>query len=419
MKAVKRALKATAASPSRVSRRAVLPAAAAAGAAAAAPAKPAAAAAAAPATLPLTHEARVWGAEPLALVCGVDEAGRGPLAGPVVAAACIVLPEACMPQAPPLPAGVRDSKAVDEAAREALFPELLRSPRLVFGVSVLDHAAIDRVNILAASMLAMERATAAARAAAAARLALPPLLLQQPGAAAAAGLLPREDAIDFAGAGVAQPPPLRAPPAGLHPLAAIHTIFVDGPHCPARLAAATDGEAYSRSASASASPPAAAAAAAGKKRGRKALEEEPPAPASAPPDAAAAPGRRPATTLEPALEALLQGRVGPIHTACPMIKGDSRVYCIAAASLVAKVTRDRLMRLYDAQWPAYGFRDHKGYGSSAHMAAIAKHGASPIHRLTFAPLKHMYPAAAAAAMGARAVVEAAGAPAAARKKAKR
>jgi hypothetical protein len=260
-------------------------------------------------------------------------------------------------------------------------------------------------------MLAMERATAAARAAAAARLALP--LQQQPGAAAA-GLLPKEDAIDFAGAGVAQPPPLRAPPAGLHPLAAIHTIFVDGPHCPARLAAATDGEAYTRSASASTStgPPAAAA---GKKRGRKALEEPP----SAQPDAAAAPaGRRPTTTLEPALEALLQGRVGPIHTACPMIKGDSRVYCIAAASLVAKVTRDRLMRLYDAQWPAYGFRDHKGYGSSAHMAAIAKHGASPIHRLTFAPLKHMYPAAAAAAMGARAVAPE-GTSAAARKRAKK
>ena len=120
------------------------------------------------ASLPLTHEARVWELAPAALVCGVDEAGRGPLAGPVVAAACIVLPASASAAA--LPSGVRDSKAVGEEEREALFPILLACPRLVFGVSVIGARDIDAVNIFAASMLAMERATAAAREAACARL---------------------------------------------------------------------------------------------------------------------------------------------------------------------------------------------------------------------------------------------------------
>ena len=72
-----------------------------------------------------------------------------------------------------------------------------------------------------------------------------------------------------------------------------------------------------------------------------------------------------------------------------VVKGDSKVFAIACASVIAKVTRDRMMVEYDAQWPAYGFAQHKGYGTKSHMAAIFKHGASPIHRLTFAPLKTM------------------------------
>ena len=72
-----------------------------------------------------------------------------------------------------------------------------------------------------------------------------------------------------------------------------------------------------------------------------------------------------------------------------VVKGDSKVFAIACASVIAKVTRDRMMIEYDAQWPAYGFAQHKGYGTKAHMAAVFKHGASPIHRLTFAPLKTM------------------------------
>ncbi|RHY30863.1 hypothetical protein DYB32_003957 [Aphanomyces invadans] len=72
-----------------------------------------------------------------------------------------------------------------------------------------------------------------------------------------------------------------------------------------------------------------------------------------------------------------------------VVKGDSKVYAIAAASIIAKVTRDRLMVEYDKTWPAYHFAQHKGYGTRAHMAAIHTHGASPIHRMTFAPLNQI------------------------------
>ncbi len=71
----------------------------------------------------------------------------------------------------------------------------------------------------------------------------------------------------------------------------------------------------------------------------------------------------------------------------PLVKGDSRSYSIAAASVLAKVTRDRLMAAYGAEFPSYGFTEHKGYGTPAHLAAIARHGPCPIHRRSFAPLK--------------------------------
>lgn len=69
-----------------------------------------------------------------------------------------------------------------------------------------------------------------------------------------------------------------------------------------------------------------------------------------------------------------------------LIKGDARSLSIAAASVVAKVTRDRLMRTADLAYPAYGFSAHKGYGTAAHQLALARHGPCPLHRRTFAPL---------------------------------
>ncbi len=65
------------------------------------------------------------------------------------------------------------------------------------------------------------------------------------------------------------------------------------------------------------------------------------------------------------------------------IKGDANLYCIAAASIIAKVTRDRLMYEYDRQYPQYGFAANKGYGTEEHMQALKKYGPTPIHRRTF------------------------------------
>ncbi len=69
-----------------------------------------------------------------------------------------------------------------------------------------------------------------------------------------------------------------------------------------------------------------------------------------------------------------------------IVKGDSKSLLIAAASVVAKVTRDRLMRQLDALYPAYAFARNKGYGAREHMAALMHEGASPVHRKTFRPV---------------------------------
>jgi ribonuclease HII len=72
-------------------------------------------------------------------------------------------------------------------------------------------------------------------------------------------------------------------------------------------------------------------------------------------------------------------------------KGDSLSLSIAAASIIAKVTRDRLMRELDLKHPGYGLAGHKGYGSASHLDAISKLGPSPIHRLTFGGVREHVP----------------------------
>ena len=67
----------------------------------------------------------------------------------------------------------------------------------------------------------------------------------------------------------------------------------------------------------------------------------------------------------------------------PLVKGDSRCYNIAAASILAKVTRDRIMRQWDEIYPQYGFLSNKGYGTAKHIAAIKEYGLCPIHRISF------------------------------------
>jgi ribonuclease HII len=70
-----------------------------------------------------------------------------------------------------------------------------------------------------------------------------------------------------------------------------------------------------------------------------------------------------------------------------IVSGDARSLSVASASIIAKVTRDRMMRALDAEFPGYGFAQHKGYGTAAHQAALARLGPSPCHRMSFAPLR--------------------------------
>lgn len=72
-----------------------------------------------------------------------------------------------------------------------------------------------------------------------------------------------------------------------------------------------------------------------------------------------------------------------------IIKGDAKSITIAAASILAKVTRDRIMIEYDKQYPEYGFKNHKGYPTKQHKEALEKYGVLPIHRKTFEPVKSM------------------------------
>ncbi len=71
----------------------------------------------------------------------------------------------------------------------------------------------------------------------------------------------------------------------------------------------------------------------------------------------------------------------------PLIKGDARSFSIAAASILAKVERDRLMRILHEQYPCYGLASNKGYSTPFHLAALRKHGPSPLHRYSFAPVR--------------------------------
>lgn len=179
----------------------------------------------------------------LKAIAGIDEAGRGPLAGPVVASAVILdLSDEII--------GLTDSKKLSPNKREALFEEIQKRA-LAIGIGISEAEEVDGVNILQATLLAMQRAVDDL------------------------SLIPDYLIID-----------------GITPL----------------------------------------------------------------------PNKTPQETIK---------------------KGDSRSYSIAAASIIAKVTRDRLMVEYDKKYPQYGFAGHKGYGSRLHMEAIARHKPCPIHRKTF------------------------------------
>jgi ribonuclease HII len=246
-------------------------------------------------TLPLAKELSVTATHCAAIQCvGVDEAGRGPLAGPVVAAAVAVLDLSSIPVF-----GVRDSKTVEEDEREAVFEKLLGCKQLVYGVSVIERDVIDEINILQATMKGMADAVEQVQAKLRALKRTNPLY-----------------------------------------------VLIDGPKVPPRVVSAVEEWCATHEGAGSASSSSAGAGAL-------------PAPPAG------------------------------IKCAEPVIAGDSKVYSIAAASLIAKVTRDRLMRAYDATYPLYGFAVHKGYGVPAHLAAIYKHGPCDIHRRSFRPVKDM------------------------------
>jgi ribonuclease HII len=246
-------------------------------------------------------EKALW-AQGFARVAGVDEAGRGPLAGPVVAAAVVLPADFALP--PHL--ALDDSKKMSEADREAVFGLLTAHPGVSWAAHAVPAAEIDRINILQATMVAMD---------------------------AAVGKL--ADAATRGGSG--------------KEAAALSTL-----PCPAADRAAFDADT----------------------------------------DGGAGPGR----SAGPADFVLVDGPRLPVGLAAagaarPVVKGDAKCAAIAAASVVAKVTRDRLMARLDAAWPAYGFAAHKGYGTAGHFAALRAHGPCPQHRRTFAPVKGMVAAA--------------------------
>jgi ribonuclease HII len=94
-----------------------------------------------------------------------------------------------------------------------------------------------------------------------------------------------------------------------------------------------------------------------------------------------------ALAFEPA-HVLVDGReiASLVYPQTAIVGGDRKSFCIAAASIVAKVTRDRMMCEYEARYPGYGFAQHKGYCTPEHMAALRALGPSPIHRRSFAPV---------------------------------
>lgn len=215
----------------------------------------------------LARERLAW-AESRLLV-GVDEAGRGPLAGPVVAAAVVFPPETRRIN------GIRDSKTLPREDRETLALRI-RSRAIRLGVGAASCREIDRLNIRVAGALAMRRAVGAAL---------------------------RAGASELGNWGVRERPSPQLP-SSLAP----YTLIIDGLPLP---------------------------------------------------------------------------EIGYAHEA--LIDGDAHCYSIAAASIVAKTVRDRIMRCLASRHPAYGWQTNVGYGTPEHLAGLASVGPTRHHRMTFAP----------------------------------
>lgn len=202
----------------------------------------------------LLYEKEAWASGFLRLA-GIDEAGRGPLAGPVVAAALIFDPDYIRAELLPTFGKLTDSKAMAAARREEYFELLVESKSAIIGIGIIEPEEIDRINILKATHKAM--------------------------AIAASQINPQ--------------------------FALVDGLPVKGLPCASR----------------------------------------------------------------------------------SIVKGDALSISISAASVIAKVTRDRILVKLDAEYPEYGFAQHKGYGTKRHLEALKKHGATPVHRKTFRPVAEL------------------------------
>ena len=264
-----------------------------------------------------TRELQLVNDRPSIRVIGIDEAGRGPLAGPVVAAAIV---------APLDVLGVMDSKQItNEAQREILFEQIIAMPNVQWAVAIMDASKIDQINILQATLEAMKLAATA--------IIHPPPMDH-------VHRYPKISAIHNKGCYV-----VCSDDSILNPINVPHVAD-------AAIATATNAATTITATSSTDVTP----------------------------------------NLHDTYYALIDGNRLPKQMPCPaetMVKGDSKEYCIAAASILAKVSRDRLMHEYHNLYPQYNFKQHKGYPTAAHIAAIHSFGVSPIHRRTFAPLKHM------------------------------
>ncbi|HEY2986359.1 MAG TPA: ribonuclease HII [Candidatus Binatia bacterium] len=216
-------------------------------------------------------------------VAGLDEVGRGPWAGPVVAAAVILPRGITHPE-------IRDSKLLTSKKREEL-AWWVKQEAVTWALGIVGPEEIDRINILRASLLAMSVAIKRMKP-------VPDLLL------------------------------------------------IDGDHTiPLMFLTADDAESQVED---------------GVDAGR--LPRQSPR----------APIRGPSLSGAPGQKAI--------------VKGDLVCHSIAAASILAKVARDQLMKEIDELYPEYGFRQHKGYGSQAHADALKRLGPSPIHRRSYSPV---------------------------------
>ena len=306
-------------------------------------------------TLPRTLEMalRLSSSNGVQHVLGIDEAGRGPLAGPVVVAAvCMDL------QAPRIP-GIVDSKRItSERAREALYEQLVTGSTASeysscrWSVAVIDAAKIDEINILQATLLGMRLvAETIVRQATTRNTDGIDMLEKYP--------IHKEASISHSGCYVVHSG--GCPPRDVSVKDITQTDFNDSMESSSEIAH-TDQE----------------------------TDDDPSKTSSSISNKSS--GSSSTCCTDSAYYALIDGNRIPERMPCPaqaVVKGDGREYCIAAASIIAKVTRDRLMHAYDELYPAYGLAIHKGYPTAVHLRALIEHGGAPIHRRTFAPLKHM------------------------------